>query len=274
MVQTTEIDFSGIRDCENIIGYKFKKPLLLWHALPFDKSKKRPASQGSGPSSSPVRLRKNEHHEKERKRLADLGSNKLDLILAEKCYLNGKLDDTSKKTKQTTTITPLPVKEAASAAIRIHQDILDASDDDLSTVPDVIDMPDAEASPIEEVARALATDSVRAQHTIHRLDIMVERQQRVLEEEMQVYNALKDLYLAVFSKKDVDIAAAKQRVRKFGLDRINAGSKVIVTAIAELTEEHQALEKKYDDHPQDRALMATEAPTEDTVKWYNSLKKS
>ncbi|KAL9576376.1 MAG: hypothetical protein Q9212_007150 [Teloschistes hypoglaucus] len=103
---------------------------------------------------------------------------------------------------------------------------------------------------------------------------MVERQQHVLEEEMQVYNALKDLCVAVFSKKDVDIAAAKQRVRNFGLDRINSGSKAMATAIAELTEEHQALEKQYKDHPYGRALMATEAPTEDIVKWYNSLKKS
>lgn len=91
MVQTTEIDFSRVRDCENIIGYKFKKPLLLWQALPFEKSKNRSAS---GPPSSPVRLRKTDYHEEERKRLADLGSNKLDLILAGKCYLNGKLDDT------------------------------------------------------------------------------------------------------------------------------------------------------------------------------------
>lgn len=92
MVQTTEIDFSRVRDTENMIGYKFKRPLLLWQALPIEKSKKPSDSQRSGPSSSPVRLRKSDYHEEDRKRLADLGSNTLDLILVERCYLSGNID--------------------------------------------------------------------------------------------------------------------------------------------------------------------------------------
>ncbi|KAL8635176.1 MAG: hypothetical protein Q9228_007308 [Teloschistes exilis] len=90
MVQTTEIDFSRVRDTENMIGYKFKRPLLLWQALAIEKSKKPSDSQRSGPSSSPVRLRKSDYHEEDRKRLADLGSNTLDLILVERCYLMTK----------------------------------------------------------------------------------------------------------------------------------------------------------------------------------------
>lgn len=92
MEKTTDIDFSKVRICESIIGYTFKKPLLLWQALPLKKNKKSSGSQWLGLSSSTIRSRKDDNHEEDRKRLADLGLSMLDLLLVERCYLDGNLE--------------------------------------------------------------------------------------------------------------------------------------------------------------------------------------